>query len=211
MLTGHMFIPSSTIKKVIVTLHGYGADGEDFFDVGRHFAQNHPLKNEIAVYSPNAIEPYEMGGSGYQWFGLPDLAAATLENGVHKAIPVLVDYLTHIKEKHSIEFEDMTLFGFSQGCMLALACMYHLPLGNVIGASGTWIRPFNPVIKKPKTRVFLTHGMLDMVVPYGALAVSQACLLNDGIVAETLSIPGLAHTVDATVLKGCLDFILENI
>lgn len=209
MLNGHMFIPSSTIKKVIVTLHGYGGDGENLFDIGRYFAQHHPLKDHIAVYSPNAIEPCEMG-SGFQWFGLPDLASSTLENGVHKAISALIHYLTHITEKHQIAFEDIALFGFSQGCMMALACMYHLPVGVVVGASGTWTKPFNPIIHKPKTRVFLVHGMMDMIVPYSALTFSQACLLNDGVATQTLSIPNLDHNIDDRALKGCLNFIVES-
>lgn len=206
MLKGPQYIPSDSIKKVLITLHGYGANGEDLFDLGKYVASQQITQSEIAVYSPNAVESFEMGGPGYQWFGLPDLGNLTLENGVHKAMPVLLDYLKDIIDRHQVTYQDICILGFSQGCMMALSTLYYVPIGAVMGLSGTWVRPYTPQIKAPKTQVFLAHGLFDMVVPYSALTISQAMLAQDGISAQTLTIPQLGHGIDDKVLQGCVDF-----
>lgn len=201
MLSGKYFIPQGIVKKLIIMLHGYGANGEDLFDIGIHLSN----QTNTAIYSPNAPEPY--GSDGYQWFGLPDLASLTLENGVHKALPTLLEYIDSLVVKHNLSYADVTLIGFSQGCMMALSCLYHRPIGAVIGLSGMWIKPMKPELKIFPTKVFLVHGTHDVVVPYTCLNYAQMMLNHDTINVQTFTRPGMGHGIDQHTLDACANFL----
>ncbi|MFD0388359.1 alpha/beta hydrolase [Tistrella bauzanensis] len=57
------------MRRVVVFLHGYGADGQDLIGLAPFFAQVLP---GTAFYAPDAPEPCEMSPFGRQWFGLDD-------------------------------------------------------------------------------------------------------------------------------------------
>lgn len=201
MLSGKSFIQPGITKKIIIMLHGYGANGEDLFDVGVLLTK----KFSASVYSPNAPETYGYGG--FQWFGLPDLASLTLEDGVHKALPTLLRYIDHIVIKHNLTHSDVVLIGFSQGCMMALSALYHRNFGAVIGLSGMWIKPFKPELKTFQSKVFLVHGTHDAVVPYASLTYAEMMLRHDNINVETLTRPGMGHGIDQHTLDECAQFL----
>ncbi|CAO5677099.1 MAG: hypothetical protein HEEMFOPI_01064 [Holosporales bacterium] len=203
MLNGPSFVPKE-VKKIVVTLHGYGANGDDLFDIGSMLLAG---RSDIALYSPNAIEPFELSCQGYQWFGLPDLANITIENGVHKALPSLLAFLDHITNHHKIDYKDVLLFGFSQGCMMSLATLYLRPIGAVIGVSGMLVKPCNPTIVSPKTKVLLTHGMMDVVVPYASCQMAKATLEKDGIDVNLISRASLGHMIDNVVIAESIKFL----
>ena len=205
MLTGPKFVPPGKIEKVIITLHGYGADGENLFDCGKLLSINTGFNT--AVYSPNAIEKFEMGGHAYQWFGLPDLAETTLQKGVHKALPALINYIDDVAKKHSLSTKDIILFGFSQGCMMSLSSLYSRDLYAVIGIAGMFIKSADVSIQNPKTPVLLCHGTYDMVVPYPSMAISEKLLKADSVNVETITSPGLEHAIDDRMLEGSISFL----
>ncbi|HCU07184.1 MAG TPA: phospholipase, partial [Holosporales bacterium] len=203
MLTGQSFIPEGRVKNIIILLHGYGASGDDLFDIGMTLSDNLP---NTAIYGPNAPNAFEMGGPGYQWFGLPDLSSTTLEDGIHKTLPILLDYIDILVEKHNICHEDVALVGFSQGCMMALASLYHRPLAAVVGLSGMWVKPGEPEVEN-ETPVLLVHGTHDMIVPFSTMDFSQMMLERDGFPVETLSRPGLGHGIDNYTIDAIGEFL----
>lgn len=205
MLNGPHFIPDGKIEKIIITLHGYGANGDDLHDCGTFLANN--LNQNIAVYSPHAVETFEMNTSGYQWFGLQDLHQMTLETGIYKALPTLLKFIDDIAQKHNLTSQDIILFGFSQGCMMALAAMYFKNFHAVIGVSGVLIKHNNPKITHPQTPVLLAHGTYDTVVPYPNMLMSQEFLHQDNVLVKTLSRPGLGHSIDDTILNESVSFL----
>lgn len=203
MLRGQSFIPDGCIKKAIILLHGYGANCDDLFDIGMTLSDNFP---NTAIYSPNAPNAFEMGGPGYQWFGLPDLSSITLEDGIHKTLPILLDYIDILVEKHNINHEDVALIGFSQGAMMALSAIYHRPFAAAIGLSGMWVNPGEPEIEG-ETPVLLVHGTHDMVVPFATMDFSHMMLERDGFSVETLSRPGLGHGIDNYSIDAIGEFL----
>jgi phospholipase/carboxylesterase len=205
MLNGPSFIPQ-TVKKILIMLHGYGANGDDLFDLGKMLTTD--IEN-IAVYSPHAIESFELAPFGYQWFGLPDLLESTIEKGIHKAMPRLLGYIDDLVTKHGLTHQDVILFGFSQGCMMSLALIYYRDIGAVIGASGMLVKPKDPEIKHPKTKVLLTHGTLDMVVPFPSAPMSKTLLEQDGVDVNLAIRTGLGHGIDDSVLKESRQFLTK--
>lgn len=203
MLTGKSFIPEDRIKKIIILLHGYGANGDDLFDIGMTLSDIFP---NTAIYSPNAPDAFEMGGPGYQWFGLPDLSNMTLESGVQQVLPILLAYIDTLVAKHNINHEDVVLIGFSQGCMMALTSLYHRPLAAVVGLSGMWVQPEEQEVEE-ETPVLLVHGTHDMVVPFATMDFSHMMLERDGFSVATLSRPGLGHGIDNYTIDAIGDFL----
>ena len=67
-LSGPSLEPTSgQAKRLVVFLHGYGADGNDLIDIGRAWQ---PLLPDTAFVSPHAPEPCGQAPVGRQWFGL---------------------------------------------------------------------------------------------------------------------------------------------
>ena len=67
-LSGPRLEPKSgKAKRLVVFLHGYGADGNDLIDIGRAWQ---PLLPDTAFVSPHAPEPCGQAPVGRQWFGL---------------------------------------------------------------------------------------------------------------------------------------------
>src|ERR1700754_2262077 len=54
-----------TAKRLVVFLHGYGADGNDLIDIGRAWQG---LLPETVFVSPHAPEPCGQAPMGRQWF-----------------------------------------------------------------------------------------------------------------------------------------------
>ncbi len=59
--------PSGQAKRLVVFLHGYGADGNDLIDIGRAWQG---LLPDTAFVSPHAPEPCGQAPTGRQWFPL---------------------------------------------------------------------------------------------------------------------------------------------
>jgi phospholipase/carboxylesterase len=188
--------------RLIVFLHGYGADGADLLSLGRSIAPGMP---DCAFVSPDAPFPCE-AGFGRQWFGLRDWSQAGMRKGVADALPLLSAYLSQQRDKWKVAARDTYLIGFSQGTMMALSAALSAaePCGGVIGYSGTYVEA-SPVASWPP--VLLVHGTADTVVPFAALGDSEQRLRAGGIDVATLAIPGLGHGVDPQGIQAGLEFL----
>ena len=167
-------MPSSgEVKKIVIFLHGYGADGADLISL------SDPLSGQIPncfFSAPNA--PRKCGASpfGFEWFPIPEVdgssvpvmmkALAESEKLVNSLIE---DYL----QKFSLSFEDVVLVGFSQGTMISLniGLRHSNILAGIVGFSGRVLMP--DVLKSEKKAeyppVLLVHGDADEVVPISFL------------------------------------------
>src|SRR5690606_14244310 len=77
-------------RKLVVFLHGYGADGNDLIDLGRMFA---PILPDAAFVSPNAPDPCDQSPMGRQWFPLAMGDPHLYWLGVEHAAPALNAFL----------------------------------------------------------------------------------------------------------------------
>ena len=81
---------SGQAKRLVVFLHGYGADGNDLIDIGRAWQG---LLPDTAFVSPHAPEPCGQAPVGKQWFPLFTRAQNERWEGVSKAGPGLERFL----------------------------------------------------------------------------------------------------------------------
>ena len=192
-------------NKLVVFLHGYGADGKDLIDLANPFGMALPNASFI---SPDAPHPCEMSPQGRQWFPIEEIP-----KGAIKASLGLLDLIENEAKKLNLTFKDVILIGFSQGAMMSMQCLLinHEKLGAIIGYSGALREENNQILdgkhKFSDTPILLVHGELDEVVPFQSLERSKNLLNKIGFNVETLSRPNLAHGIDPEGISKGMQFL----
>src|SRR5262245_17434112 len=82
--------PSGPARRLVVFLHGYGADGNDLIDIGRQWQKALP---DAAFVAPHAPEPCAGAPYGRQWFPLTFRDPDERWRGVRHAQPALDSFL----------------------------------------------------------------------------------------------------------------------
>lgn len=209
-LTGPSLLPKQgKIERIVVFLHGLGADGNDLLSLAGEFAEDLP---NTAFYAPNAPFPCDMAPYGYQWFSLREWTEEKVLAGIKIAAPILNKYLDGLLQEHGLPAEKLALVGFSQGTMMSL---YVAPrraeeIAGVVGYSGALIAPeLLPQEKQSNPPICLIHGDADMVVPYGALIQAAEGLKAASVPCEAHSRPDLGHGIDPEGIALALRFLKQ--
>ena len=197
-------------NKLVVFLHGYGADGKDLIDLAKPFGMALPNASFI---SPDAPHPCARSPQGRQWFPIEEIPM-----GAIRASLGLLDLIQNEIKKLSLTFKDVILIGFSQGAMMSMQCLLinHEQLGAIIGYSGALkeenIEAANDQILNGKhkysdTPILLVHGEQDEVVPFQSLEKSKNLLNKIGFKVQTLSRQDLAHGIDPEGISKGMEFL----
>jgi len=183
-------------RQLVVLLHGRGANGHDLIGLAPVLAEHFP---DALFLAPDAPQPVDLAPVGLQWFSLTERTPETIAAGVRSAAPAVDAFLDHHLAQHGLTDADLALFGFSQGCMMAL----HVGLRRaaapaaVMGYSGLLAAPdalADEITVRPP--VLLVHGEADEIVPHAALPAAEAALRDAGVAVEAVSRPGLGHGID---------------
>ncbi len=183
-------------KQLVIFLHGYGANGQDLIDIGRHWAYALP---EIAFVSPDAPEPCVEAPMGRQWFGMSERSQGEMWSGVTHAAPALDAFIDAELQRYALGPEALALVGFSQGTMMALhvGLRRAQPLAGVVGYSGLLAGAEHlPHEIRSRPPVLLVHGEEDPLIPAAALLHAANALAAAGVMAEWHLRPGLGHGID---------------
>jgi phospholipase/carboxylesterase len=187
-------------RRLVVFLHGYGADGEDLIDIGRQWQQALP---DAAFVAPHAPEPCAGAPYGRQWFPLTFRDPNERWRGVEHARPVLDAFLDEELARLRLGGGDLALVGFSQGTMMAL----HVGLRRaaapaaIVGFSGLFVAPEGKgptamtaeIVARPP--VLLVHGDHDQVIPPEALYFSATGLNSLQVPVEFHMSRGIGHGI----------------
>ncbi len=185
---------SGVTKRLVIFLHGLGADGNDLISIApmlelpdTHFA------------APNAPFPCDMAPYGYQWFSLQDRDPTRIVKEINIAAPILSAYIDAQLAKHQLAPKDVALIGFSQGSMMSLhtAPRRAEAIAGVVGISGALFGAHlleREIQSRPP--VCLIHGTHDDVVPFVAMAAAETTLRTNMVAVEAHARPGLGHGID---------------
>lgn len=205
-LTGPRLAPrSGQTKRLVMFLHGYGADGNDLIEIGRQWQAWLP---DTAFFAPNAPEvvPQSMGR---QWFPLTFRDPNERWRGVNQAGPGLEALIDAELAQHGLAQSKLALVGFSQGAMMALhvALRRPQPLAAVVGYSGLLVldEGQDPDGLKQAVRakppILLVHGDRDDLIPLDALFLSAEALAGADVPCEWHLSLGIGHSIDGGGLK----------
>lgn len=162
-------VRSSSLKKnapLLVLLHGYGSDENDLFSFANELPETLCI---ISLRAPHKLQPY-----GHAWYAINFDAQQNKWNDVEQAKAAMNTIVACIKEAcstYELDSTNVSLLGFSQGCILSMALAINYPklIKNVIGLSGYICKEF---IKEGATEedlshldFYCSHGSSDQVIP----------------------------------------------
>ena len=199
------------INHVVVLFHGYGGDGKDISMVTLNWRRYMP--NTIFI-CPNGYETCAINPSGYQWFDLTKDDPDYILNESLKAEKKINKFLNEIKKEYKLENKQISLSGFSQGCMMSInvGLTAEKAFSCIIGFSGKIINLENlKTRRKNYTNTFLIHGDQDDIVSPTHLLEAKDFLLREKVNVETHLIKNCGHHIPIEASSAALNYILKNI
>ena len=194
-------------EKLVILLHGYGADGNDLIGLAPYFAAVAPNAYFVA---PNAPEPCGMAPMGYQWFAIDPAGGGDRMAGVLSAAPILNRFIDAELARLGLSERELLLVGFSQGTMMAL----HVGLrrsdqvAGILGYSGLLAGAETLAAEiTAKPPVQLIHGDMDEMLPVSHLHEAVAGLGAAGISVDWHVSQGAGHTIAADGLELGVTFV----
>lgn len=151
--------------KLVILLHGYGADGNDLIGLAPYWARMLP---DTAFVSPHAPEACAMQPAGRQWFAIGNFDAEERLRGAEQAAPVLDAFIDQELARYGLDDSRLALVGFSQGTMMALhvGLRRPRPCAGILGFSGALVAPERlPAEITARPPVLLIHGDMDELLP----------------------------------------------
>ena len=194
-------------RRLVILLHGLGADGNDLIGLAPYWA---PLLPDAEFLSPNAPFPCDMAPFGYQWLSARDPSREARLAGARAAGAILDAFIDDELVKRGLTESELALVGFSQGTMMSLFVgpRRERQLAGIVGFSGRLIAP-ELLGEELRTRppILLIHGTDDPMVSYDSMAEAETALVAAGVPVETLTCVGIGHSIDADGLRRGGEFL----
>ena len=195
-------------KKLLILLHGYGANGMDLKPIG-DYVRNAITKFELDYFAPDAFEICDSNPHGFQWFKLSPDRNYSYNAEVEKvSVKVLSDIIVHETQNRNIKISDVILCGFSQGGMVALSTSLTIkdkPLATIC-LSGLLVDNVYP-IGEVQPNILLMHGEEDDVLPIDFYSKTKQKLDECGIEYQAKSYPNLGHSISQEELDDLILFL----
>ena len=167
---------------VLILLHGYGSNEQGLFS----FASE--LPNDCFIVSVRA--PYDLQYNSYAWYAINFDANENKFSDVEqakKSRDLLADFIDELLKKYAIDSDNVTLIGFSQGCILSYSVALSYPEKiNKVGAMSGYLNQEMLTADYLKynlsdLKFFISYGTLDEVVPIDWARKAKPFLDNLGI------------------------------
>jgi len=201
-------------KRLVVFLHGYGADGNDLLDIGRAWQK---LLPDTAFVSPHAPRPCGQAPQGREWFPLTFRNPDERWSGCNAAAPALDQFLDAELTRRKLPPSALALVGFSQGTMMALhaGLRRRTAPAAIVGYSGMFVLPNDAPDAiageiKSKPPVLLIHGDQDELIPVQALLLGSQQLAALEVPVEWHISPGVGHGIDQEGLRHGGEFLARR-
>jgi phospholipase/carboxylesterase len=174
-------------RRLMLMLHGLGDSIEGWRWLPE--ALDLPWLNYLLV---NAPDEYHGGRS---WFDYPD----GIVPGVLRSRKLLFELLDDLRA-NKFPAEQITLGGFSQGCLMAIDAGLRYPhrMAGIVGISG-WVFELEKLVKElspvaREQRLLATHGPFDPIIPFDPVRRQIQTLKSAGIKIGWREFPK-AHTI----------------
>ncbi|MDI9258461.1 alpha/beta hydrolase [Flavobacterium sedimenticola] len=151
---------------LLLLLHGYGSNEEDLFSFAGELPEDY--------FIVSARAPFDLSYGSYAWYAINFDADENKFSDIGQARAsrdIIAGFIDELAANYPIDAEDVTLIGFSQGCILsyAVALSYPEKVRRVVAMSGYW----NPEIAVDdylendfsRLKIFASHGTVDQVIP----------------------------------------------
>ena len=161
-------------RRLMIMLHGLGDSIEGYRWLPETL--NLPWLNYLLVNAPD--EYY----GGWSWFEYP----GDMPPGILRSRQLLFELLEEMIKK-GFPAEQITLGGFSQGCLMTVDVGLRFPqrLAGLVGLSG-WVFEVEQLLKElspvaAQQRLLMTHGHFDEVIPFKPVQEQVQSLKRAGL------------------------------
>ena len=220
-LEGSKFSNHEKPKKIIILLHGYGDNANNFINIAKALDLNEWGAYYIALNAPNHVPNYPIG---YEWFNLypngiyiNDAGAKEKEivkEQVKTSILKIEKTIKFYTNKLNLLLGDCIVIGFSQGGMMTFELGNHLTdqLRALAILSGR-ILTKDPItnLKLLNTPIFISHGDQDEVLPIDNFKQSIKYLKSHKCNFESHSLEGDTHIISPKTINLLQKFIKKNL
>ena len=205
---------SGKAKRLVVFLHGYGADGADLLGLADPLSPHLP---GVAFHAPDAPERSINNPFGFQWFPIPWLDGSTeaqAKEAMGRSIALLNAWLDKVLADEGLTADRMVVVGFSQGTMMALHVLPRRDeaVAGIIGFSGRLLVPellaAEATVKPP---VLLLHGDQDPMVPFQDMTLAGEALEQAGFAVYGHVMKGTGHGISPDGLSVALSFLRDRL
>ena len=198
-------------RQAIILCHGYGGDGKDISALAINWQRFLP---DAIFLCPNAPEVCTVNPQGYQWF---DSRAEKEEIILEKSLVAeekLSTFIDQVCDNLQLEFTNLALVGFSQGCMMSIqvGLKKKKKINCLIGYSGKVINQkhlSDNINSKPK--IFLMHGANDTIVPPTHLLEAKEYLNKCGLKIKIKLFKNCEHRIPVEGSSLGLGFLRKNL
>jgi phospholipase/carboxylesterase len=176
-MTLHHLVREPKIKKdknpLLLLLHGYGSNEEDLFSFASELPEEYYIVSARAPYDMY-FDKLSINSGSYAWYAINFDADENKFSDIGQAQQsrdLIATFIDELVANYAIDANDVTLIGFSQGCILsyAIAVSYPQKVQRVVAMSGY----FNEEIAidnfkgndLSELKIFASHGSVDQVVP----------------------------------------------
>ena len=205
---------SGEARSLVVFLHGYGADGADLLGLADPLSPHLP---DTVFIAPDAPEPCAGNPFGRQWFPIPWLdgsSEAEASDGMARASDDLNAFLDAQLSGEGMLPDQLSVFGFSQGTMMALHVLPRrpAPVAGIVAFSGRLLAPERlaaEAVSKPP--VLLVHGDEDPMVPFADMGLAGRALNDAGFETYGHVMKGTGHGIAPDGLSVALAFLKDKL
>ena len=220
-LKGPSFSKHNNPKKLIIMLHGYGDNANNFINLAQPIDQDDWRAFYLALNAPTILSNYP---NGYQWFDLYpngiyinkagpkeiEIIKKDIKNSVLQIEQTIRSYVA----KLNISLNDCIVIGFSQGGMIAFELGNYMQdqLGGLAILSGRIMEKAdinNSFLLN--TPIFISHGDYDDVLPIENFENSVDYLKKNRCNFEAHLIEGDTHTISPNTINLLQKFIKKNL
>ncbi|RLS43816.1 MAG: phospholipase [Planctomycetota bacterium] len=221
--------PRGETEMVVVLCHGFGAPGDDLVPIGQELAREVPsVGQSVRFVFPQA--PLSLDASGWgdarAWWMIDmiklQLAQQTGQMrdlrtekpaGMAEARDQLVKLLIEVQVETGVPWSKIVLGGFSQGAMIAVETIRHLPehIGGAVLYSGTLINESEWKVPSPNIQglpIVQSHGRTDVILPYSLSLELKNLLEEQGATMRFVEFAG-GHTIPHSALQATVELLLS--
>ncbi len=195
---------------LLLLLHGYGSNEEDLFAFASELPENY--------YVVSARAPYDLQPYGHAWYAInfdADQNKFTDNEQAIESRDLITKFLNQLESELPIDYQNVTLIGFSQGSILsyAIALTYPEKIKNVIALSGYLHPEIMPENLEGKNfshlKMFVSHGSQDQVIPVQWARQAPDFLKNLGIEVTYKEYP-IGHGVSPQNFRDLINWLNAN-
>ena len=208
----HLRLPSrreGPAEALVILLHGVGSSAHAMAPAAQAISLG---LGHAAVVALNAVEPFDLGQSGFQWFSVAGVTEANRAQRVAEALQHVEAMIESECARANVSHERTAVVGFSQGAVMALHLLVasQRPPKAIVSWAGRLALPLQ-CTRNILASILLSHGNSDPVIPVSELEFAATKLRAIGCSVQTELVAAHGHSIHRNQLESSIRFLSSHL